>query len=378
MSDAVSYDSGRRVKFIMVGGFLGAGKTTTIARLARHYIDEGRKVGLVTNDQAYGLVDTQSLRAQGFQVGEVTGACFCCKFNDLVATAAELSADERPDIIIAEPVGSCTDLVATVIEPLRQLYGDRYEIAPLAVLLKPDHGRKILAGEQGLGFSPKAAYIFLKQLEEADVVVVNKIDQLDPAARENLLDLTRERFPEKLVLAMSARGGDGFSLLLDALSLPEPRRLRTPDVDYDIYAEGEAELGWLNATLRLATKGEAFDVDRVLVDLVRRLEAAFASVSAEPAHLKVLADASGATAIANLVSAEAQVELSLASGASANSVEFTVNARVAIDPETLSVQLSQAAAQLAELHSLTYEIAEIQSFRPGRPMPTHRLPLGQD
>jgi len=378
MSDAVSYDSGRRVKFIMVGGFLGAGKTTTIARLARHYIDEGRKVGLVTNDQAYGLVDTQSLRAQGFQVGEVTGACFCCKFNDLVATAAELSADERPDIIIAEPVGSCTDLVATVIEPLRQLYGDRYEIAPLAVLLKPDHGRKILAGEQGLGFSPKAAYIFLKQLEEADVVVVNKIDQLDPAARENLLDLTRERFPEKLVLAMSARGGDGFSLLLDTLSLPEPRRLRTPDVDYDIYAEGEAELGWLNATLRLATKGEAFDVDRVLVDLVRRLEAAFASVSAEPAHLKVLADASGATAIANLVSAEAQVELSLASGASANSVEFTVNARVAIDPETLSVQLSQAAAQLAELHSLTYEIAEIQSFRPGRPMPTHRLPLGQD
>jgi G3E family GTPase len=376
MSDTVSYDSGRRVKFIMVGGFLGAGKTTTIARLARHYINEGRKVGLVTNDQAYGLVDTQSLRAQGFQVGEVTGACFCCKFNDLVGTAAELAADERPDIIIAEPVGSCTDLVATVIEPLRQLYGDRYEVAPLAVLLKPDHGRKILADEQGLGFSPKAAYIFLKQLEEADVVVINKIDQLEPAAREQLLRLTRERFPDKRVLAMSAREGDGFSMLLDALHQPEPERLRTPDVDYDIYAEGEAELGWLNATLRLAARGEAFDVDRVLVDLVRQLESSFAAASAEPAHLKVLADASGATAIANLVSADAQVELSLASGASAKSAEFTVNARVAIDPETLSAQVSQAAARLADVHSLAYEIADLQSFRPGRPMPTHRLPLG--
>lgn len=376
MSDAVSYDSGRRVKFIMIGGFLGAGKTTTIARLARHYINEGRKVGLVTNDQAYGLVDTQSLRAQGFQVGEVTGACFCCKFNDLVGTAAELAAEERPDIIIAEPVGSCTDLVATVIEPLRQLYGDHYEIAPLAVLLKPDHGRKILAEEQGLGFSPKAAYIFLKQLEEADVVVINKIDQLTAAASEQLLRLTRERFPDKRVLAMSAREGEGFATLLNALDQPEPERLRTPDVDYDIYAEGEAELGWLNATLRLATRGEAFDIDHVLVDLVCRLEAAFASVSAEPAHLKVLADASGATAIANLVSADARVELSLASGASAKSAEFTVNARVAIDPETLSAQLSQATGQLAELYSLTYEIADLQSFRPGRPMPTHRLPLG--
>jgi G3E family GTPase len=378
MSDAVFYDSGRRVKFIMIGGFLGAGKTTAIARLARHYIDEGQKVGLVTNDQAYGLVDTQSLRAQGFQVGEVTGACFCCKFNDLIATAAELSADERPDIIIAEPVGSCTDLVATVIEPLRQLYGDRYEIAPLAVLLKPDHGRKILAEEQGLGFSPKAAYIFLKQLEEADLVVINKIDRLDQDAREQLLRLARQRFPEKRVLAMSAREGDGFSELLDALDQAEPERLRTPEIDYDVYAEGEAELGWLNATLRLAAKGEAFDVDRVLVDLVRQLEASFAAVSAEPAHLKVLADASGAMAIANLVSADSQVELSFASGASAKSAEFTVNARVAIDPQTLSLQLSQSAAQLAELHSLTHEIADLQTFRPGRPMPTHRLPLGQD
>src|SRR5574337_237460 len=103
MPDTLSFDSSRRVKFIMVGGFLGAGKTTTIARLARHYLERGLKVGLVTNDQAFGLVDTQSLRAQGFQVGEVTGACFCCKFNDLVETAARLAADERPDVIIAEP-----------------------------------------------------------------------------------------------------------------------------------------------------------------------------------------------------------------------------------------------------------------------------------
>ena len=168
------------IRFVMIGGFLGAGKTTAIGRLARAYTDAGLRVGIVTNDQAYDLVDTKSLRAQGFRVGEVPGACFCCKFDDLVETAAALSADERPDVIITEPVGSCTDLVATVIEPLRHLHGDTYDIAPLAVLLKPEHGRKILGGAAGGGFSPKAAYIFLKQIEEADVVVINKVGTAEP------------------------------------------------------------------------------------------------------------------------------------------------------------------------------------------------------
>src|SRR5687767_10766884 len=55
-----------RIRFLMLGGFLGAGKTTAIARLARHYTGQGKRVAIVTNDQAYDLVDTHSLRAQGF------------------------------------------------------------------------------------------------------------------------------------------------------------------------------------------------------------------------------------------------------------------------------------------------------------------------
>ena len=200
-----------RIRFLMLGGFLGAGKTTTIARLARHFIDQGKRVAIVTNDQAYDLVDTESLRAQGFNVGEVPGACFCCKFNDLIETAAKLSAETMPEIVITEPVGSCTDLIATVIEPLKQLHGNDYEVGPLAVLLKPEHGRKILRNEKNVGFSPKAAYIFLKQIEEADIVVINKIDKLSPGEREEMIELVNHRFPGKTVITVSARDGEGFS-----------------------------------------------------------------------------------------------------------------------------------------------------------------------
>src|SRR5437868_2395854 len=126
--------------FIMVGGFLGAGKTTALARLGRHYEAQGKKVALVTNDQAQDLVDTNSLRAQGFSVAEVPGACFCCRFNDLIGKVEQLQVKERPDVILAEPVGSCTDLVATVVQPLQDLYGQRFRVAPYVVLFKPSHG----------------------------------------------------------------------------------------------------------------------------------------------------------------------------------------------------------------------------------------------
>src|SRR5438552_6741068 len=166
------------IRFIMLGGFLGAGKTTAMARLARHYMDQGKRVGLVTNDQAQDLVDTHSLRAQGFAVEEVAGACFCCKFNDLLDKVESLQASSRPQVILAEPVGSCTDLVATVVQPLKDLYGDRFRVAPYPVLFKPSHGLKILRNEKDAGFSPRAAYIFRKQLEEADAILINRLDEL--------------------------------------------------------------------------------------------------------------------------------------------------------------------------------------------------------
>src|SRR5437667_10042767 len=94
----------------------------------------------------------------------------------------DLKQAGRPDVVLAEPVGSCTDLVATVVQPLKDLYGDRFSVAPYGVIFKPSHGLKILRNEPGGGFSSKAAYIFRKQLEEADAILLNRIDEMPPAA----------------------------------------------------------------------------------------------------------------------------------------------------------------------------------------------------
>ena len=359
-----------KTRFLMIGGFLGAGKTTAIARLAKHYTDLGLTVGIVTNDQAYGLVDTETLRAQGFDVGEVPGACFCCKFNDLVDTIATLGADQHPDIILTEPVGSCTDLVATVLRPMQHLFGDRYELAPLAVLCKPEHGKKILAGGSG-GFSPQAAYIFLKQLEEAPLIVLNKVDKLTRAEREDLLNLLRDRFANSEVLATSSQSGEGFDELIEALAGDYCSDQAPLEIDYDTYAQGEAALGWLNCGVTLSAE-QAWALDEIAQQLVAQFAETLLTADMEPGHVKVLASADQATAIANWVESETPVELSVSSNAQVNSTNLLVNVRVHGDPNQVAELVKAAITKLAEDQGLACELADVQYFRPGRPEPTHR------
>jgi len=361
----------KRLRFLMIGGFLGAGKTTAIARLARFYRDRGQRVGVVTNDQAADLVDTNSLRAQGLAVEEVAGACFCCRFDDLLAKVGGLTAAERPDVILAEPVGSCTDLVATVVQPLKDLYGDRFEVGPYPVLFKPGHGLKVLRGEGGAGFSPKAAYIFRKQLEEADAVVVNRLDELDAAALAELNALLAKQFPGTPVLRLSARTGQGFEALTELLDQQGAFGRKVLDIDYDTYAEGEAELGWLNAAARL-TAATPFVVDGLLLRVVERLQAALAVAGGEVAHLKAIGLSDGAFGVANLVSSAAQPELSLPSRATTRELDLIVNARVALDPAVIEEAVRRETAAAAAERGAAADFRSVQSFRPGRPTPTHR------
>src|SRR5689334_11582949 len=168
-----------KARYIMIGGFLGAGKTTAVSRLAAHLNTQGLRVGLITNDQGNQLVDTAMLASHGFPVEEISGGCFCCRFNSLVDAAKKLSIATRPDVFIAEPVGSCTDLVATVSYPLRRIYGENFAVAPVSVLLDPIRASRVFGLEKGGSFSDKVIYIYQKQIEEADIVVISKTDLID-------------------------------------------------------------------------------------------------------------------------------------------------------------------------------------------------------
>lgn len=353
-------------RFLLVGGFLGAGKTTAIGQMAKHYQERGLKVGVVTNDQADGLVDTGNLRGQGVAVEEVSGACFCCKFNDLTEKLERLEANERPDIFLAEPVGSCTDLVATVVEPLRDIYAGQFCVGPYSVLFKPSHGKRILSG-QNSGFSEKAAYIFRKQLEEADILCINRADDLTPTEINTLTSLLEQAAPNRPIVPISAKTGMGFGRWMEHLATDRPGPGRFLDIDYDIYAEGEAELGWMNATLQLKRSSPA-SLDQATLGAVEFLSS---HSNGEIAHLKAIGQADSGYAVANIVHSGATATLSMPSGLSVTETELVINARIATAPENLVEMLKGVVAFLAA-QGWDVRQESVRSFRPGRPTPTHR------
>jgi G3E family GTPase len=375
LAPAITTSNELSADYIMVGGFLGAGKTTAMLRLAEHLTTRGRRVGLITNDQSHGLVDTSIVAAKGYPVQEITGGCFCCRFNSLTEAADRLARDARPDVFLAEPVGSCTDLKATVQYPLRRLYGSDYRVAPLSVLVDPMRAARILGLESGRSFSPKVLYVYDKQLEEADIIVVNKSDLLDDARREALEGALSARFPQAEIVTVSARTGANLDDWFGRLSAPLTSR-PAMEVDYDVYAEGEALLGWLNATFRVSASSP-FDGNRFLQRVADDVRDRLAAAGVEIAHFKMTLapDTGNDLAVLNLVRTDGRSESPHRLAEELTEGELIVNLRAEADPEQLKAAAYAGLEEAAREAGIEVSVEHSEHFRPGRPEPTHRMAM---
>ena len=260
---------------VPIGGFLGAGKTTLILAAARELQRRGLRAGAILNDQGLDLVDTRLAAAHGIDTDQVAGGCFCCRFSDLVSAAFRLR-EHAPHVIFAEAVGSCTDISATTLQPLKLSYGGEFRVAPYSVLVDPERAQAFAAGDG----RPDWFFLFRNQIDEADLICFTKADRNSqfPALRGAPL-----RY-------LSAVTGQGVSEWLDEILGGEvPAGGRILDVDYERYTRAEAALAWLNcrAVVRLETP---LSPALVVGPLLEGLDAALSAAALEIAHLKIMDD----------------------------------------------------------------------------------------
>jgi CobW/HypB/UreG, nucleotide-binding domain len=340
---------------VLVGGFLGSGKTTLILAAARELERRDLRSAVVWNDQGKDLVDSRYATLSGLRSGEVTGGCFCCRLSDLIDAIDDLRT-HSPDVIFAEPVGSCTDLSATVLRPLLE-YSDSFHLSPLSVLVDPHRARAMLEDDADLDMR----FLFDKQLQEADLVCFTKSD-LYPDHPEMGAAHVRQ---------LSAKSGQGVAAWLDeVLSGAIARGIQMLEIDYSQYARAEAALAWLN--LRAVFEPEGLLSPAMLLGpLLDRLDAALSAGKIPIAHLKAIVTSPTGYLKAAIVGngQEPVIEGDL-DASPAGKLELLLNLRAVGQPARVRDIVQQ------ELHSLDIGLTQcaMDCFSPAAPVPERRIP----
>lgn len=362
------------ITFIPLTGFLGAGKTTTMTTTALALQEKGHRVAVITNDQGVELVDTHLVRSKLDSVAEVTGGCFCCKFEDLVQAVVALTDSDGVDTVIAEAVGSCTDLQATVVRPLRRYYGEDMVVAPLTTVVDPLRHKAFERAAQRGEPESDLSYLFRQQLTEADVIAVNKLDTIPAGHTDELLQGLREQYGDATVVGYSAATGDGVDLLLDAWEAPAGNHAVDLDVDYDRYAAAEAQLAWMNQEIELTAVGQEFDATAWGRTVLDRLSAWAAENGAVIGHAKLTVDAGeGEFAKLSLTEAGAPATEDRVLTAASAGARAVINARVACEPQELDRAVADAVSAADQVTGTRSSATSPVSFKPSYPRPVHRL-----
>jgi hypothetical protein len=259
-----------------------------------------------------------------------------------------------PNVIFAEPVGSCTDIAATVLHPL--LEDGAYRLAPFTVLVDPERAESLLRE----GADNDIAFLFRKQLDEADLVCITKSDVYpDPPE----LGMTGVR-------QISACTGQGIAAWLDEVLASELSSHKDVlDIDYARYAQAEAALAWLN--LRAVFQARTpLPPAMLLGPWLDGIDRASTEAGIQIVHLKAIVQApTGYVKAALCANGQEPTVEGLLDASPSTRHEITLNVRALADPDRLSAIVSR------ELRQLDGHFAEcaMRCFRPAAPRPERRV-----
>ncbi|MBO4884637.1 MAG: hypothetical protein J5602_04930 [Clostridia bacterium] len=193
---------------ILVTGFLGAGKTTLIARLLAMY--RGERIHLIVNEFGRAAVDGALLAGLGASVDEiVNGSIFCACRLDEFESALDRAQAEGPDRIIVEASGLSDP---TAIRYLLERDGRYPRIRYKGCVAAADAGRLMKVID--------TARMCAKQLSVADLIALTKTDVAPPEAADSARALLARRYP--LTPVVEVVKGDVPRAMIDALSAVRP------------------------------------------------------------------------------------------------------------------------------------------------------------
>ena len=324
------------MKLILTGGFLGSGKTTAIQQACKLLTKENKTVAVITNDQGEELVDSKFMESSSIPVIEVTKGCFCCNYNALLQNIYYFSKEINPEIIFAESVGSCTDLIATIAKPLAEMHPEL--TVNISVFVDAYFLHSLINGTASF-IDDSVRYIFKKQMEEADILILNKIDLLNEEQLKEVKQIIQQDYPLKKILLQNSLNDIDVQQWLDCLNEKNIAERKSLEIDYEIYGEGEAKLAWLDAVVQVKTKKLA-----ALKAALLFTEIMYQKIKEQQltiGHLKYFIDDGSEQYKISYTTTSIQQQNLLFNNASINATVI-INARVQTQPEILKQIFNEA------------------------------------
>jgi len=366
----------KTMKIHLVSGFLGSGKTTAIISASKALMAQGLKVGVITNDQGKYLVDTHFMRLNDIPAVEVNGGCFCCNYGDFNKSLEQITQEIKPDVVFAESVGSCADIVATVVKPLKEFKTAHEEDTTLTTFTDARLLKIYLEGGD-LPFQENVIYIFEQQIQEAGILIINKVDLLADDGVGELLGRTSLRFPDKHILPLVSLTAESVMPWLESLQGASHYASESLKINYKNYGSGEQELAWYDAQIKLESGNHPAVawVQEFLASVIQVI----GQQSIPVGHLKFLISDGVRHQKLSLVSGDSSPVLVIDEmDAWSDEIELTVNARLECSHQKIQEIFHRCLQQSKNGGGVQLTMIAEEAFHPGFPNPTYRFPNLKD
>ncbi|MCQ1536989.1 GTP-binding protein [Methanosarcina sp. KYL-1] len=187
------------MQVIVVGGFLGSGKTTTIINMGKYLAERGKKIAIIVNEIGEVGIDGDVINRYGFDTKEITSGCICCSLKVGLRTTVTLLAKEyKPDILMIEPTGIAFPHVIKEEVELMNL-GEEVEISPLVTLIDGSRFKHLM--KEVKEFS-------MRQIIDAEILGINKVDLIEPIQLPILEASVQQLNPKARVVRLSGKAMD--------------------------------------------------------------------------------------------------------------------------------------------------------------------------